>query len=260
MSSIKAAPPPAPTIDRRLFLIGAIGMTGVTVAGFVVQLLAGRSSFDAPLLVHAHAAVFMGWLAIFLAQTALGVRGAGIWHRRLGWLAMAWLPLMLFLGVMVVMDMVRRGETPFFFRPLQFLILDTASLLAFAGLTLWAVARRRNTDWHARLHFCAMVALLGPGIGRLIPSPAFMPWAWEVTIAISLVFPVAAFLADRLRTGRAHPAWLGGLATLVIMVLVTEILTYGPVGEPLYRIVTAGSAGESVAPLAFPAPPEPSPK
>jgi hypothetical protein len=245
--------------ERRLFIVGACAMTGVTVAGFGVQLLTGRSSFDAPLLVHAHAVVFMGWLAIYLAQTALAARGAGDWHRRLGWLAMAWLPLMLLLGVRVVVDMVRRGETPFFFRPLHFLVLDPASLLAFAGLTVWAIAQRRSTDWHARLHFCAMVALLGPGIGRLIPSPALMPWAWEVTIAVSLVFPLAAIFADRLRTGRVHPAWLYGLAALVLMVLVTEVITYGPVGEPLYRMVTAGSAGESVAPLAFPAPPGPPP-
>ncbi|MFO0436955.1 MAG: hypothetical protein ACK5YD_00325, partial [Phenylobacterium sp.] len=88
--------------QSRLFIIGAIAMTGVTVAGFAVQLLAGRSSFDAPLFVHAHAAVFMGWLAIYLGQTALAARGAGDWHRRLGWLAMAWAPLMLFLGLQVV--------------------------------------------------------------------------------------------------------------------------------------------------------------
>jgi hypothetical protein len=245
--------------DRRLFVMGAIAMTGVTVAGFGFHLLAGRSSFEAPLLVHAHAVVFMGWLAIYLAQTALAARGAGIWHRRLGWLAMAWMPLMLLLGVIVVVDMVRRADTPFFFRPLHFLVLDTASLLTFAGLTLWAVARRRNTDWHARLHFCAMVALLGPGIGRLIPSPAFMPWAWEVTIAVSLIFPVVAILLDRRNAGQVHPAWVGGLAALFTMVLVTEVITYGPAGKPLYRMVTSGSAGESVAPLAFPAPPGPPP-
>lgn len=255
---IPGDPEPLPA-ERRLFIIGAIAMTGVTVAGFAVQLLAGRSSFDAPLFVHAHAVVFMGWLAIYLGQTALAARGAGDWHRRLGWLAMAWAPLMLFLGLQVVVDMVRRGEAPFFFRPLHFLVLDPASLLAFAGLTLWAVARRRNTDWHARLHFCAMVALLGPGIGRLIPSPALMPWAWEATIAVSLVFPVLAILVDRRRTGRVHPAWWSGLAALALMVLVTEAVTYSPAGTALYRAVTAGSPGAAVAPLAFPAPPGPPP-
>lgn len=259
MSSINAPPPPAPPLDRRLFVIGAIGMTGVTVAGFVVQLLAGRSSFNAPVWVHAHAVVFMVWLAIYLAQTALAARGAGTWHRRLGWIAMAWASFMLFLGLHVVVDMVRRGEAPFFFRPLHFLVLDLASLLAFAGLTLWAVARRRSPDWHARLHFCAMVALLGPGINRLIPAPVFMPWAWEATIAFSLVFPALAILADRWRTGRVHPAWWGGLAALALMVLVTEAVTYSPAGTALYRAVTAGSPGAAVPPLDFPPPPGPPP-
>ena len=166
---------------------------------------------------------------------------------------------MLFLGGRVVVDMVRRGETPFFFRPLQFLALDSVSLLTFAELTLWAVARRRDTDWHARLHFCAMVALLGPGIGRLIPSPLLMPWAWEATIAVSLVFPALAILYDRRSTGRVHAAWWGGLLALGLMVLVTEVVTYTPVGEALYRAVTAGSPGAAVPPLAFPAPPGPPP-
>lgn len=259
MSSINAASPPEPPVDRRLFLIGALAMVGVTIAGFVVQLLAGRSSFNAPWWVHAHAVVFMGWLAIYLAQTALAARGAGVWHRRLGWLAMAWMPLMLFLGLHVVVDMVRRGEAPFVFRPLQLLVLDPASLLAFAGLTLWAVARRRSPDWHARLHFCAMVALLGPGINRLIPAPAFIPWAWEATIAFSLVFPALAILLDRRRTGRVHPAWWGGLAALALMFLVTEAVTFSPAGTALYRAVTDGSPGAAVAPLDFPPPPGPPP-
>lgn len=243
----------------RLFVIGAIAMSAVTIAGFTVQLLAGRSSFDAPLQVHAHAAVFMGWLAIYVTQSLLAMRESKVWHRRLGWLAMVWLPLMLILGGRVVVDMVRRGETPFFFRPLQFLVLDCASVLAFAGLTLFAVAARRNTDWHARLHFCAMVALLGPGIGRLIPSPAFIPWAWEVTVAISLIFPAVAILVDRRRTGRIHPAWMAGLAALAAMVAVTEVVTYGPLGEAVYQAVTAGSAGAAVDPLDFPPPPGPPP-
>ena len=81
----------------------------------------------------------------------------------------------------------------------------------------------------------------------------------EATIAVSLVFPVLAILVDRRRTGRVHPAWWSGLAALVLMVLVTEAVTYSPAGTALYRAVTAGSPGAAVAPLAFPAPPGPPP-
>ncbi len=38
-------------------------------------------------------------------------------------------------------------------------------------------------------------------------------------------------------------------------VVLTETITYSPIGDGLYRAVTAGTPGAAVAPLAFPAPP-----
>lgn len=43
----------------RVFPGLAVVMALVVVAGFSLQLAMGRSSFEAPLLVHAHAVVFM---------------------------------------------------------------------------------------------------------------------------------------------------------------------------------------------------------
>ena len=37
--------------------------------------------------------------------------------------------------------------------------------------------------------------------------------------------------------------------------VLTEAITYSPVGPALYRVVTAGSPGAAVAPLGFPPPP-----
>ncbi len=37
--------------------------------------------------------------------------------------------------------------------------------------------------------------------------------------------------------------------------LVTEAITYSPVGGAIYRAIAAGSPGAAKAPLAFPAPP-----
>ena len=42
---------------------------------------------------------------------------------------------------------------------------------------------------------------------------------------------------------------------MVGSLLLTEALTYGPLGPPIYRAVTAGSPGAQVEPLAFPPPP-----
>jgi len=79
----------------RVFPGLAVVMALVVVAGFSLQLAMGRSSFEAPLLVHAHAVVFMGWVVIFLVQNLLIATGQLRWHRPLGWLAAAWLAPML---------------------------------------------------------------------------------------------------------------------------------------------------------------------
>ena len=241
--------------DDGFFRTGAFVMAAVIVAGFSVQLAMGRSSFSSPPLVHAHAVVFMGWVVIYLLQNILATTGRVALHRRLGWLAAVWVFPMLVLGCAVTVAIVRRAGVPFFFRPLQFLIFDPATLLTFAGLTVAAIILRRQTDWHRRLHFCGMSLLLGPGFGRLLPGPLLIPWAWEVIVAVCLLFPVAGMVADLRRSGRVHPAWAWGVAAIVGCVAVTDAITYSPVGGAIYRAVAAGSPGAAVRPLDFPPPP-----
>jgi len=259
MATIADGLPAPERRDAGFFMGGAIAMTVVIVAGFVTQLAAGRSSFSAPLLVHAHAVVFMGWVTIYLLQNTFVATGNMALHRRLGWLAAAWMIPMLVLGCAVTVAMIRRGGVPFFFKPLQFLVFDPVSLLTFMGLTTAAIVLRRQTDWHRRLHFCAMTILLGPGFGRLLPMPLMIPWAWEATFAACLLFPLVGMATDLRRSGRVHPAWGWGVATLLVSAVIVEGVTYGPAGQALYQAVAAGSPGAAVAPLAYPPPPGPPP-
>lgn len=255
MATVAESAPPIGGRDEGFFLGGAIAMAVVLIAGFSLQLAMGRSSFAAPPLVHAHAVVFMGWIGIYVLQNAFVATGRMALHRRLGWLATGWVVAMLVLGWLVTVAMVQRGQVPFFFRPLQFLVFDPMTLITFAGLTAAAILLRRRTDWHRRLHFSAMALLLGPGFGRLLPMPLLIPWAWEATLAVSLIFPLAGIVWDLRRSGRVHPAWGWGLAAMAGCLVLTEAITYSPVGAALYEAVTAGSPGASVAPLDFPPPP-----
>lgn len=254
MTTISERLPVSDGRDDRFFLGGAFAMTAVIVAGFSLQLGMGRSSFSSPLLVHAHAIVFMGWVVIYLLQNLFATTGRMALHRPLGWIAAAWMVPMLGLGCAVTVAMVRRGAVPFFFRPLQFLVFDPVTLFTFAGLTVAAILLRRQTDWHRRLHFCGMTLLLGPGFGRLLPMPFLAPWAWEVIVAVCLLFPAAGMWSDRRRSGRVHPAWAWGVAAIIGSVLLTEAITYSPVGGAIYRSVVAGSPAAAVAPLDFPPP------
>jgi hypothetical protein len=247
---------PAPAVgDERFFLRAALVMALFVVAGFSFQLAMGRSTFASPPRVHAHAIAFMGWVAIYVAQNVLVATDRIALHRRLGWIAAAWMVPMIVLGCLVTVAMVRAGHVPFFFRPLQFLVFDPMTLFAFVGLTIAAIVMRRRTEWHRRLHFCGMSMLLGPAFGRLLPMPLLQPWAWEVDLAVCLLFPVVGMWSDIRRSGRAHPAWRWGLGTMLAALVLTEAITYSPIGAALYRAVTAGSPGAAVAPLDFAPPP-----
>ena len=247
--------PVTPAGEERFFLRAAIAMAITVVAGFSLDLVMGRSTFASPPLLHAHAITFMGWVFIYLLQNFFVATGRTDLHRRLGWIGAFWIAAMIVLGLAVSVAMVRRGGVPFFFQPLQFLVFDPIILLTFAGLTYAAIAMRRQTDWHRRLHYCAMSLLLGPAFGRLLPMPLLQPWAYECTFAAVMIFPAVGVWSDVRRNGHVHPAWRWGILTLIGSFLLTEAITYSPVGGTLYATVTAGSPGAAVPPLAFPAPP-----
>lgn len=259
MAAITDGAPAASGDDRGFFLGGAIAMTLLVVAGFSTQLAMGRSTFAAPPLVHAHAIIFMGWVAIYLTQNILAATDRVVLHRRLGWLAAGWMIPMLVLGCAVTLAIARRGAIPFFFLPAQFVALDPLSLVAFIGLTIAAIRLRCQTDWHRRLHFCAMSTLLGPAFGRLLPMPLLIPWAFEAIGLATLILPLIGVAADLRRSGRVHPAWMWGIAVMVGYVALTDAVTYSPVGTAIYQAIVAGSPGEAVPALAFPPPPGPPP-
>ena len=255
MATLAQKPLASAVGDERFFLRGAIVMTAVIIAGFSLQLTMGRSTFASPLRVHAHAIVFMGWVAIYLLQNIFVATDRMALHRRLGWIAAVWMVPMVVLGCVVTVAMVRLGHVPFFFRPLQFLIFDPVAVFTFAGLTIAAILLRRRTEWHRRLHFCGMTILLAPAFGRLLPLPLLQPWAWEAAYAATILFPLAGAWADMRRSGRVHPAWRWGIGTIVASFVLVEAITYSPVGTAIYQRVTEGSPGAAVPPLEFAPPP-----
>jgi hypothetical protein len=244
---------PAGAEDRFYFKL-AMAIAVTVIAGFGFQFAMGRSSFSAPLLTHVHAIVFMAWVGLFVVQSWAVAYGRRHWHRRLGWIAMIHVPLMIALGLAVTVAIVRRGTAPFFFMPQHFLIADPATVLCFAGLTFAAIRLRRSTDWHKRLHLCAMAALMGPAVGRLLPMPLMTPIGFELAALPGLLFPLAALARDW-RHRSIHPAWRWGLPALPLALGLTALIAYSPAGGAIYQWVTAGSPGALVAPLAFPSPP-----
>ena len=241
--------------EARFFLVSAIAMALVLVAGFSFQLAMGRSTFASPLPLHLHALLFFGWTFFYLLQTALVATGSSAVHRRFGWLAVVWVPAMLFMGIYVTVMVVRRGATPFFFEPLYFLVMNPMTLVAFAGFTTAAIVLRRRTQWHRRLMFCGMALLTGPGFGRLLPMPLLIPYAGWATFAAVMLFPIAGVVRDLRSEGRVHPAWWWGIGAIVAMQVSIDLISRSGVGTAIYDAALKGSPGASVPPLAFPPPP-----
>lgn len=247
---------PIPRARRdRFFLILSLAMIVVIVGGFSLNLAMGRSSFALPLIYHLHALVFMGWIAIFLAQNLLVATGHVGLHRKLGWVSVVWVPLMVVMGTVITIYAVRHhGGPPFFDLP-EFLFGNPAGLLCFAGLVFAAVSRRGQSDWHRRLMLCSMAVITGPGFGRILPVPFMIPWSWPVAALLApSLFPVIGMIVDRRRTGTVHPAWIWGLAAMTGSFLLAEAVAFSPMGEGITRMVVAGSPG-AVRPFAAHWPP-----
>jgi hypothetical protein len=232
---------PAP--GTRFFTIMSFVMAGVIVAGFSLNLAMGRSSFALPAAFHVHGMIFMGWLGLYLAQVVTIAGGNVALHRSLGRLAYLWIPAMIAAGAMIILVSVRGSGGPFFFAQNEFLISNMAGLLVFGVLGIWALRVRRHTGWHRRLMLVAMSALTGPGLGRLLPMPLLIPYAWPVAVCASFTFGGVAILYDWRANGRVHPAYWWGMGINVGGFLASMALAYSPLGYAITKAVIAGTPG-----------------
>ena len=253
MATLHAGSPPrtAEQAERRFFMVMAFAMALVIVAGFSLNLAMGRSTFAVPWIVHVHAIIFMGFVALYLLQNGLVFSGNLALHRRLGWLSVGWIPAMLVTGFLVQRWSLQARGGPFFFDQNQFLICNTIALLTFAGLASWAVIIRTNTGWHRRLMFVAFAILTGPGLGRLLPQPLLIPNAWWWDQIGVLLFPAIGMLADKKRYGRAHPAWLWGVGLFAGFQIAANSFAYTEAGVGLTRWVLDGTPGAERPMAAF---------
>lgn len=238
-----AAPRSTPVEGTRFFLIMALVIGTVIIAGFSLNLAMGRSSFAAPWPYHMHGVIFMGWLGLYLAQAVTITTGNIPLHRQLGKFAYVWIPAMVAAGVMIIIVAVRSTGGPFFFAQNEFLISNLAGLLVFGGLALWALRVQRYAGWHRRLMLVAMSALTGPGLGRLLPMPLLIPYAWPIAVSASFIFGAVAILVDWRSNGRVHPAYWWGMGINVGAFLASMVLAYSPLGYAITAAVIAGTPG-----------------
>lgn len=235
--------------DERFFLIASAAMVVLIVAGFLTLYLRGISTFAAPWPVHAHAVAFMAWVGFFMLQVTLATTGRIDLHKRLGWIGAALVPVLLILGALILFRMMRNATVPPFWTYAYFMVMNLMALVAFAALTIAAIRMRKETQWHRRLMFCGMAALVITPFNRLTPD-AVLAESMSLIPAIALLgFPLAGMAADWLRERRVHPAWWWGLSALILSGVTTETLGRAPIAGEMAALITADTPGAEVDPF-----------
>lgn len=241
MTAIEADRQPMAAVGRRFYLILSLLMAAVFVGGFSQTVPDDFGHTPAlPLLLHVHGAVFTCWVAVLVAQPTFVARGSLKLHRQVGMLA-AWLAgLMVIMALVATIVAIRQHFVPPFFPPGAFLVQNSLSILAFAGLVGAGVALRRNAEWHKRLMLCATIVILGPGLGRLLPMPALGPAAPLVMFGVNMLFALAGPVFDLVTRKRVHPAYGWGVAAIVLSYVLVPALASTPPVLAALRLLQGG--------------------
>lgn len=224
MSTLTVGFAPTHRWDRTFFLaFVAVCWLGV-ILGFgpaTANRLKGGADYVAPLILHVHAAAFMGWMMLLTAQVLLVRQGRQPVHRRLGRVAFLLIP------VMVVSALVSEVYSQRFYverdpENLRFFIIPLFYVAAFALLSAAAVARRSDPPSHKRLILLATTVIVGAAYARVWGADieaalgAGLAGTFASTFFAADSILVAALGYDILTRGRIHQTYLAVVPILLI--------------------------------------------
>ncbi len=224
----------SPERRERAFFVAAALFTALLVAvGFGSFAQSGLVKQPVPILVQFHGLLFVVWIGVLIAQTVLIQQNQLRLHRRLGWASLALVIAIVGLGPFVTMDSVRLGRVPQPFEINIFLVLNFLDFVVFLGFIVAAIVLRKQTDWHRRLMFGAMAALLGPPIGRIGALNGLGPELALVILAVKFGYVAIAAAFDVKLRGFIHPAYYWTLAALMGGGLGVPLLAQTPMIDSL---------------------------
>lgn len=187
-----------------------------------------------PLVMHAHGAIFTGWMALLVLQVGLAGSGRVRAHRRVGTFGIWYGVLVFIMGVIATFAApvihVHAGEWPLD-QAAGFLILPIGDMILFGGFFGAAVKYRNKPEYHKRLIVAATVALAFAAVARMNLA---MPIFFLVWMA-----PMAALGAfEFMSTRRVHKVTLicsAVMAVAFLRVLLIESEGWLAIGRALLR-------------------------
>lgn len=178
----------------------------------------------APFIIHFHAAIFVGWLAVFFAQVSFAATGKMAWHLRLGRIAIAY-------GVVLIVVGLATGVTRAAERDpgadAQFLLNTIMDMVCFGIFFVVAVQYRRKPEIHKRAMIVAATMLLIAPTSRFWFLPELSLPAQIRPFYLFWLLPMLAAVAyDVTRRRLIHPVYVAGFITAFFRIFVPR--TFGP--------------------------------
>ena len=205
------------TLAMCFFVFGGFGMHS-----FVPAL---RGNFPpAPPIVHLHGVVFIAWMLLLLAQSALVSGGNLRLHRALGTWGIAQGTATILIGLM--MQLIASGRGLAAGRPAgtDGLYLGLLAFLGFAVMFTLAIRNRTRPGIHRPMILFAMLPVIPPGVNRFwanalgLDDPVPAVWLY-----LTLWSMAAAILVHQWRrTGRVDRYSAFGAGWIVVQGLVHE--------------------------------------
>lgn len=211
-------------VIRRFYIGLGLFMAAMVAAGFAPyfgQVLGG--TVDKDFIVHIHATVYVGWIALFITQASLAATGRLALHQKLGKVAIGYGVLLIAVGLFASVHQlaggIAAGEVE---RAQRFFLVPLVDMVVFPIFFGAAIAYRKTPEVHKRLMLVATVGLLNAAAGRL-DLEAFMALKPSyLAIWLSPLFIAMAYDYWKLR--RVHPAYLIGAAGLVLSAFRMRVL------------------------------------
>ena len=233
LASEAVSKPRAVTRDRSFLWLAILSLL-IAVVGFTptywAQLPAGTT--NASPLIHLHALAFTAWPLLLVSQALRIERGKLRNHRFWGIAGISLATIMLIVGiataVVAMQARLANGEGD---AARAFLIVPITGVGVFYLYFMAAALNFTRPDWHKRFVIVATSSVLQAAVARFVffakhgigpgvrPSsfpvvPVTAPLVGSLLLDLLVVF---GMVIDWRRDGRPHPAWLWGLAGLLVV-------------------------------------------
>lgn len=202
---------------RRFYLALSLLLAVLATIGFwplyFGPFLAGKVNTD--LVIHVHVSVYVGWLALFIAQCALVAFGHVALHRKIGKFGLVWGFIVIVVGLTTTfvrfVDRLSEGGIE---RAENFGVWPVIDMVVFASFLGAAAVHRRRPENHKRLMIVAATSILVASLGRFTSFDPDSAASHTILLALWMSPILLAMAHDYFRQRIVHPVFVVGVLVL----------------------------------------------